>query len=146
MKAIRGIVSSLERHHVPSAVSFELNRQPVVFICAKGEVPIISNGNEVIVAGRIQRGVFRARAYLNLTKKTWDENFIKELNYLGVAFSLAFAFLILFLLTFFSGIYNKIIWVSFLILSIVSFLITIALFLNYRKYKKSARKAIKSLK
>ena len=146
IQALRGTVFKLERHLVPNAVSFELSGRPVVFISTRDEVPIINQGNELIVAGYLKKGVFCALAYQNLSRKTWGENFTKDLNRIKKLIVFFLLFLLLFVAALLISFIEKIVCLSLLIFLIILVVILVISYVKFVNKTKSVRKAIRFLR
>lgn len=101
MKTIEGVVEDLrfstsisggEKSTSTSYLAiFRINSKPIE-ICVDESI-ILSNGDEVIVAGDEVRGLFRAKAYFNKTQGVKGRNSTMAHKIVGVGFCLSVLFL-----------------------------------------------------
>jgi len=95
METIRGVVSKVRfstevsgREHVTTShvAVFEINKTQVEL--KLNESIIVDNGDEILLAGKINKGLFKALAYNNLTNNVSGKGQVSLYMFLGIAFTL----------------------------------------------------------
>lgn len=96
MEKLQGVISKVrfsteacggnEKTHKSYMAAFEIDNTPVE-LKLPGSI-ILDNGDEVLLAGKIKKGIFKALAYKNLTNKVSGKGPIIRYMFLGIVFSM----------------------------------------------------------